>query len=387
MTDPAHLADAGLVAPDLGGSHLGQVIPAALDALGVTVGVPGIDARAARDALGMPTARHVIVVLLDGLGHFQLDARKGHAPYLRGAESAILSASFPTTTATSLALLGTGQAAGRTGMTGYTARNPETRELANLVTWEGAFEPDRWQREPRLMGAATKAGVEVTTLGKPRFDGSGLTRAVLEGGTFVGVKSIHDGVDAAMAAAKRPGMTYLYWSEIDAAGHAHGWQSDAWVAALEEADGQLKRLASGLGNGTVLLVTADHGMVDVVGEPRWDVATNPALASGVELTAGEPRAIHVHVEEGVNPEEVASRWSEVLGEHAVVGTREQWIAAGVFGPVADHVLERIGDVVVAMTGRSTVVDSRTQTPGSMGLVGMHGSLTPDELYVPLLIGA
>jgi hypothetical protein len=385
VTSPDRLADAGLVSPDLAGAHLGLIIPAALDALGVSV--PRVDAARARSTLGIPSARHVIVVLLDGLGHFQLDARKGHAPFLRRAESAILSAAFPTTTATSLALLGTGEAAGLTGMTGYTARNPATGELANLVTWAGASDPAEWQREPRLMGAAAAAGVEVTTLGKPRFDGSGLTRAVLEGGTFVGVPTLHDGVDAAIAASARPGMTYLYWSEIDAAGHAHGWESDAWVAALEEADGQLSRLASGLGDGVALLITADHGMVDVAGQPRWDVADDAALADGVALVAGEPRALHVHVHPGVDPDAVSVRWAEVLGAHAVVGTRDEWIGAGVFGPVADHVRERIGDVVVAMTGRSTVVDSRSQTPASMALVGMHGSLTPDELYVPLLIRA
>jgi hypothetical protein len=382
VTDPSRLADAGLVAPDLGGAHLGLLIPAALDALGADV--PGVDGASARAILGLPEARHVIVVLLDGLGHYQLDARKGHAPFLRGAESAILSAAFPTTTATSLALLGTGKAAGLTGMTGYTARNPATGGLANLVSWEGAEQPETWQREPRLMGVAAAAGVDVTTLGKPRFHGSGLTRAVLDEGTFIGVANLHDGVDAAIKASARPGMTYLYWSEIDAAGHSKGWESDAWVAALEEADGQLARLASRLSPGVAMVVTADHGMIDVSGAPRWDVGADPALASGVQLVAGEPRALHVHTQPGVDATEVAARWTEVLGEHAVVGTRDQWISAGVFGPVAEHVIERIGDVVVAMTGRATVVDSRTQTPASMALLGMHGSLTPEELYVPLL---
>jgi hypothetical protein len=385
VSDLAHLSEAGLVAPDLAGAHLGKVIPAALDALGVTL--EGVDGASARAELQLPIADHVVVVLLDGLGHHQLDARKGHAPFLRGAESAILSAAFPTTTATSLALLGTGRAAGRTGMTGYTALNPRTGQLANLVTWEGADDPAAWQREPRLMGAAAAAGVEVTTLGKPRFAGSGLTRAVLDGGTFVGVPTLHDGVDAAIRASRSPGMTYLYWSEIDASGHAQGWQSDAWVAALEEADGQLARLARGIAPGALMLVTADHGMIDVLGEKRWDVASTPRLAAGVELVAGEPRALHVHVAPDADPAAVAARWADVIGEHGVVGTKEQWIGTGVFGTVADHVASRIGDVVVAMAGRATIVDSRTQTPASMALVGMHGSLTPEELYVPLLIVA
>jgi len=82
---------------------------------------------------------------------------------------------------------------------------------------------------------------------------------------------------------------------------------------------------------------------------------------------------------------VAARWSSVLGDQAVVALREDAVAAGWFGPVADHVLPMIGDVVVAMRGRATVVDSRTQTAASLELVGVHGSLTRTEMLVPLLV--
>lgn len=375
------LAAAGLSAPDFEGAHLGRVVPAALDAVGVAV--PGRDAAADRRILGFPEARHVVVVLLDGLGHHQLDARRGHAPFLRGAESAVISAGFPTTTATSLALLGTGRAAGLTGMTGYTARNPRTGALANLISWEGADDPLEWQREPVLLEEAARAGVSITTVGKARFAGSGLTRAVLRAGSFLPAERLSDGVDAALGLARQPGMTYLYFSEIDAAGHARGWQSEEWVAALEDADTALRRLATDLPKGAVMVVTADHGMVDVPGAPRWDLGEDPVLAADVEFVAGEPRALHLHVTPGT-AEQVALRWQEHLGAHAVVGTRDAWIAEGVFGPVADHVLPRIGDVVVAMAGRAIVVDSRVQSPESLALVGMHGSLTPEELLVPLL---
>ncbi|MEK8228819.1 hypothetical protein NKG05_26780 [Oerskovia sp. M15] len=82
---------------------------------------------------------------------------------------------------------------------------------------------------------------------------------------------------------------------------------------------------------------------------------------------------------------VAARWSTVLGDAALVALRDDAVAAGWFGPVADHVLPTIGDVVVAMRGRATVVDSRTQTAASLQLVGVHGSLTRAEMQVPLLV--
>ncbi len=229
------------------------------------------------------------------------------------------------------------------------------------------------------------AGVSVTTLGKRRFQGSGLTQAVLRGGQFLGAEHLPERIDQAIDVARKPGVTYCYWGEIDAAGHKHGWQSDAWVAALEDADRELSRLARSLPRGARMIVTADHGMVDVTGAPRWDVAAEPELARGIEIVAGEPRALHLHADASADVDEIARRWAGVLGEHGVVGTRDEWIDSGLFGPVADHVRPRIGDVVVAMTGRATVVDSRTQSEASMALIGVHGSLTRDELLVPLLL--
>lgn len=384
MNPVDRLAAAGLMLPDYGFKELGAVLPAALAAVGAAHAVRGRDAERDRQNLGLPTARHVVVVILDGLGHYQLDSRRGHAPFLRSIVSDVVTAGYPTTTATSLSLFGTGQPAGQTGMTGYSARNPRTGELANLISWEGADPPEEWQPMPSLLEEADRSGVTVTTLGKRAFAGSGLTHAALRGGLFVGAERLADRIDVALAATKTPGVSYCYWGEIDAAGHRHGWQSEEWVAALEDADREFRRLAGSIRPDTLMVVTADHGMVDVTGAPRWDIGAEPQLARDVELVAGEPRALHLHVREGCAPA-VAERWQAILGDHGVAFTRADAASAGIFGPISEVARPRIGDVVVAMAGRSTVVDSRTQSPKSMALIGVHGSLTPEELMVPLLM--
>src|SRR5665811_508239 len=93
-------------------------------------------------------------------------------------------------------------------------------------------------------------------------------------------------------------------------------------------------------------ITADHGMVDVDHDRLVDVAATPALAADVELIAGEPRATHVYVTPGTAPAALA-RWTATLGDSALVVLRDDAVAAGWFGPVADHVLGMIGDLVVA----------------------------------------
>jgi hypothetical protein len=224
----------------------------------------------------------------------------------------------------------------------------------------------------------------VRNVGPQRFHGSGLTRAVLRGSVYVPAESLPDRVDATAAAAQAPGVVYLYWGEMDKVGHHAGWQSHAWGIELSTVDAALDRLARSLPSGTLLVITADHGMVDHDPEHRWDVAASPLLAAGVALVTGEARALQLHLEPGVDPSDVVDRWRSVLGDHAAVVTGVDAVAAGMFGEVSELAVPVVGDVVVAMGGRATVVDSRTQTPASLGLVGVHGSLTDDEMLVPLL---
>lgn len=379
-------AAADLVAPDYGGQCLDGVLPGVAGALGVTLS--SLDARAAQQRLGIPTAQRVCVVLVDGLGHQMLTERAGHAPFLRRAMASglVLTVGYPSTTAASMGLLGTGRGAGLTGLAGYTVRNPQTGELANLVSWEGAGTPETWQVEPTIASQVAAAGVPVASVGPALFAGSGLTRAALRGGTYVAAESLQDRVDTALFELSAPGLVYLYWGDVDKTGHQHGWQSREWSDALGELDRELGRLARSVPRGTVIVITADHGMVDVDPRRLVDVAATPELAKDVTLVAGEPRASHVHCAPGTADAALA-RWRETLGADAVVASRAEAVGAGWFGPVAEHVLPLVGDLVVAATGRAGVVDSRTQTPHSLQLKGMHGSFTPGEMLVPLVVVA
>ena len=66
-------------------------------------------------------------------------------------------------------------------------------------------------------------------------------------------------------------------------------------------------------------------------------------------------------------------------------TRADVVERGWFGPVAPGVLPRLGDVVVACHGDSAIL-STADFPYEATLVGLHGSLTPDEMLIPLLVG-
>jgi Type I phosphodiesterase / nucleotide pyrophosphatase len=364
---------------------LADVLPAAAQALGVPV--PGGSAPA---GLEFPEARVVVVLLVDGMGDLLLADRSGHAPFLRSLRdspaSHTIGAGFPTTTATSLGMFGTGLMPGAHGLVGLDVLDPDRDVLFNELAWDPAVNPRRWQPSRTVFEHLAAAGRDVIRIGPGFFDGSGLTEAVHRGGRFVAAQSMADRVSAALAAVRsaRSGLVYVYWGDLDKIGHEQGVGSWPWIEELERVDAFSRRLAEGLPADTLLAITADHGMIDVPFERRLDVAHEPALAAGVRHVGGEARSLQLYCEPGAAPDVLAA-WRERLGSSMQVLSRDQAIAAGWFGPVSPHVLPRIGDVVTSAVDDVAVVDSRTARPQILALKAYHGARTEVETVVPLLL--
>ena len=358
-----------------------------LPTVATSLGVPGLTRGTDRD---LRPARRTVVVLVDGLGAQLLARRSGHAPFLRSLlqdpeAAATIDCGFPSTTATSMGSFGTGSLAGSHGLVGYEAYDPGTDTVFNELSWEDGPAPRLWQPAPTVFEAAGEQGVAVTRIGPGFFDGSGLTEAALRGGRFIAAKSLAARVDATVTAvrAQPRSLVYLYWGDVDKIGHVHGCDSHEWVAELEEVDAQLARLANLLPPDTSLHITADHGMVDVALDARPDIAEDAELDAGVRHVSGEPRCVQLHVQPGAL-DDVLATWRARLGEDALVLTREEAVSAGWFGAVSDTVRPRIGDVIAVMTGPIAVQDSRRHRPELRALIGVHGSITADEVAIPWL---
>lgn len=344
------------------------------------------------EAAGRPVGpfRNVCVVLVDGLGAELVRSHQAYAPALRAAASlAVLDAAFPSTTAVSLAALGTGLPAGQTGMVGYDVVDPSRRTVVNQLSgWDPAVDPQQWQPQATVF-QRLQDQVDVVTVSKPAYADSPLTRAALRGGRFLPTGSTVARISKAaeVLGTREPTLMYLYWPELDQTGHRHGVGSRRWEEALEDLESGLRRLKSRVGEETLLLLTADHGMVDVAEENRIDYRAIPELVQGVELTAGEPRMVQLHLQD---PEDQAVRdrlvraWSEHFGEKIWIIDRDQALAAGYFGAVREGVRERIGDLLVAARGPLALYDLERVPRRALEMVGQHGSWTRAEREVPLL---
>lgn len=370
--------------PDPTLPHLADVVPSVLAAMGA----PGFERRIPlQDGLS-----GACVLLIDGLGADLLDANADDAPVLAGLRGPSLSVGFPATTAAGLAAIGTGTRSGEHGMVGYTFLVPGAGVI-NALQWRphpwgedlrDTLPPERVQPHATVFERAGSAGFALTAVSKAQFADSGLTRATLRGARYVGVQGLGDLGAGVLETIRAGGFCYGYHGDLDLLGHLHGPGSLAWRLQLRHVDRLVSSVLESLPPGGLLAVVADHGMVGVTAADAVDVDAHPALHDGVTAIGGEARARHVYADDGAAAAVLAA-WREMLGERAWVLSREEAIAWGWFGArVADHVRERIGDVVAAARG-STVLVRRAVEPVESALVGHHGSLTDAEQRVPLLL--
>lgn len=385
--------------PDYEGAHLRHVMTSAAASLGLE----GFENR-----LGLPAANITVVLMVDGLGDALLARYSGHARFIASAwrqasRASILDVGVPTTTAASLASLGTGTTPGEHGLVGYDVLAPELDRVVNMLGgWDAEVDPARWQPHASVLRRAASAGASVLTASRPKFAESQLTRAVLSGGDFTGSARMDTRFTrtAEWIAQQRPAkgavrqgpaptqLIYLYVDELDKTGHRYGVDSPQWLSMLEMLDAEAERFTADLarryGDQASVLLTADHGMVDIAPERRIDFSAREDLLAGVRHTGGEPRLVQLYAQPEAEPGDIAAAWNEEFGDRAWVLTKAQACEAGWFGPVQERVSGRIGDVLVAAHSDIALYHADRVGAGPLEMVGQHGSLTEAERRVPLV---
>jgi len=360
--------------------HLSQITPSIFSSL-------GLDSAADHLAMGQSPMGRELLFLIDGFGFDTLSTYAEVMPTMaRMINFGKIQTAFPSTTATSLATLTTGELPGVHGMLGYTVQVPRSGgRLLNALKWDERVDPENWQPIETLFQRATKVGINVTHVAAKRYENSGFTRAVFRGAEYKGANVVADLVsETKQALQKTPSFVYLYVNDLDSAGHSDGVGSDKWIAALSAIDQMVSQLMKEVPKGTRIWVTSDHGMINV--EEKIIIGQDNPLLTGVSVVAGEPRARHIYLtEDSVQArEDAAGVWQQYLHDKALVLTREQAISTNLFGAnLSSDSIDRMGEVIAIARGGLILVDAdRDDKEGAM--VGHHGGDSEIESQVGLL---
>ena len=363
MTDP--------ILPEYSGANVRGVVPGILGTRTPGVGRPDWFPSV------LAEAKRVVLFVVDGLGWLQLGARTSLAPVLASMSGGPITTVAPTTTSTALTSISTGLTPAEHGILGY--RMDVGGEVVNMLRWWGARGDARQRIPPRqLQSHRAFLGERVPVVSRADLAGSAFTEAHLFGVRHVGWRTPSNlVVEVNRLVAAGESFVYAYYDGLDKVAHEYGL-GDHYDAELCSIDRLVGDIVSSLPDDVVLCVTADHGQVHVgdrVVSPGADVL------AATRHQSGEGRFRWLHARPGA-----AGALRDACTQHesvAWVVTRERVLDEGWFGPyMASDVARRLGDV--ALVAREAVSFDDPADSGPFALVCRHGSLTADEMYVPLL---
>jgi hypothetical protein len=285
----------------------------------------------------------------------------------------------PSTTAAALTSLTLGCPPGEHGLVGYRMHVGEG-VLLNILRWRTGDADARTSLVPReLQPRAPFRGAEPVVVTRASFGGTGFSSAHLGAARLAGWHTASGiAVDVGRALAAEEPFVYAYYDGVDKVAHVHGLGAH-YTAELAAADRLVDDLANALPAGAVLVVTSDHGQVDV-GDNSEPLDADVIAASA--LVSGEARFRWLHAPPG-GAERLAVVARDRYGPSAIVRTRDEVEHAGWLGPeLTDAARRRLGDVALVATGTSAYLEP--SDAGERQLVSRHGALTSAEMLVPLL---
>lgn len=328
---------------------------------------------------GVVGADQIVMLVLDGLGWHQMQQRR---PLLRGlTEMAAtpITTVAPTTTATALTSICTGLPPGEHGVIGY--RMSVEGDILNVLRWSTSKGDARESIPPEsIQHDVAFEGQRPPVVVRAEFRDSGFTRAHLSGCRHVPYR-MPSTLVAEILHQLRAGepFVYAYYDGVDKVAHEYGLDV-FYDAELVFVDRMVEYLIQSLPGGTALVITADHGQVDV-GDRVLPPA--PEVLAHVHHQSGEARFRWLHAFPGAE-DDLFRAAVEHHSDVAWVVTREQVIDEGWFGPkVLPPAAGRLGDV--ALVTHAPVAFEDPADTGPFHLQGRHGSMTEDEVRVPLLV--
>ncbi len=401
--------DENWVMPHYGGLSIANLPSAIADLLGCDL--PGALPPLPRELWSdwKPGLRRVVLVVLDALGFRALQTRwvRGEgqifADLARAGRLVPLTSVFPSTTDAALVSLSTGTPPAQHGWLAYMmylrqmgmASNAIllcpmwTRQRDLLVDW--GLDPDNLVPIPTLAERLTAAGVTTGAVLASFFANSGFSKML-----YRGVEEIRTHYHAsdlwaqtrhllAKVREKRALLT-IYWSGLDTLAHAYGPNTDQWESEFRSvshlvAEEFLAALPAEDRDGTLLLITADHGQIYVPPDKIVTVQDHPQLGQHLMVPImGESRASFVYPRLG-RAEAIREYLDCAFPGWFTIVDSSRALEAGLMGkPVTDETYARAGELLVLPGRNHALQHSHPPVP----LVGRHGGLSAEEMLVPLI---
>ncbi len=340
--------------------------------------ITGLDNR-----LKLRRVKSACVVLIDGLGVENIIEAAGHMPFLGKQSLNPIRCAFPSTTASSLVSFATGDMPGIHNFVGYQVAL--RGEPLNLLTGLEPHEAKQLQSRPTVTERAAENGVTTYFVGPAEYENSGFTAATMRGADYVTGKTISDRVAAAISICKtdKNCLVYLYIPELDQAAHRFGVASRNWLERAEELDSEMKILTQAISDQVGLLITADHGIIDVPIERHVYLDELEFDWSNVRSIGGDPRARFLYLSES-DKGSTKAELTDMLSPDVSVCDLNDLVTAGWLVEPSAEAQNLYPQLFLIARAPVAIYHRGFAKPQSLKMIGQHGSWSDKETRVPLI---
>lgn len=322
-----------------------------------------------------PARENVVVLLIDGMGVRNLELFHDTHPIIDRLLISPGRTTLPSTTPVALASLGTARPPAEHGFLGATFL--VDGELLQPLKWSNDPHPLSLWPDKTIFEQASDLGILVRRVGPAAYSNSGLTNAVLRGGEHVAAETL-DEIVTVVPNITRASLTYAYYPKLDRVGHVYGCSSVEYQTELLGVLDAIATLESTLPSGTLLVVTADHGMVDMT--KRVWLEDDTALTQDIDFVTGEPRFRHIFTS---SPKQVIARYRKLEDDFSIL-SRDEFVS--MLGAETAFI-DRIGDIVVIAKRDDVGLCSRDIDMRVSSLIGQHGGGSDSERDIPIALMA
>jgi len=339
-------------------------------------------------------AKNIIVLLIDGLGYHYIK-RYGAGSTIEKFLKTSMTSVFPTTTSSAITTFATALAPMQHAVTGWFMHFKELGCVTAVLpfTPRATMQPfgDRvtiaevlplnpmFTYLNRLSYVVNHKRIidsnysVLTTMGAERVEYYGLSDFFAQ---IINLAKMND--------AKK--YIHAYWADFDALCHVHGVDSDIVHQHFKDLDEELSELLSFLqSTDSVVIVTADHGLIDCDTQTIVHLNDHPELADMLSLPlCGEPRVAYCYVK----PNKTSAFEAYIqnhLASYCELHRSEDLVNANYFGlgDPNSKLAQRVGDYTLIMKSNHVIKDCLMgEKPFTQ--IGVHGGLDERELLVPLI---
>ena len=335
------------------------------------------------NAMNLPKVTSSVVVMIDGLGYENLVSAKPGFMRSHLSDADFAHCGFPSTTASSIASFATGADSSSHGLIGYSIFDRSLNEIVNLLSGLDRFSIlDYFKGTP--LSERSRVPIHAVTLAT--YEDSGFTRATMHGAKHHFENQIAGRFQAALRLTREePGcLVYLYIPELDKEAHRSGVDSLQWQELFDTVEREVQMLAAKVANDVGVLLTADHGVIDVAQTNHVYLDEFAYLDGQVLSVCGDPRAVYIYLADSSALSEISSKLIVSFGESAAVVPPEELVDLHYWNRSILEDTDVLPDLVILALGEIAIFHRAFAKPASLRVIGQHGSISESETKVPAL---